>query len=179
MSKSSLPEYNCWRRMIDRCTKVTDPGYKYYGGRGIGFAPQWVTFERFLQDVGFRPSSRHSLDRYPNNDGNYEPSNVRWATRKQQQANTRKTRYVIFNGKRTPFCTAYQALGMKKETALARIRLGWTPQQVIDRPFKPKKSIPAAVRRKIMTAKGSQDVIAAQFGISQSAVSSIRRGQWA
>ncbi len=179
MSKSSLPEYRVWRRMIDRCTKASDPGYKYYGARGISVAPRWMTFEVFLYDVGFRPTPAHTIDRYPDNDGHYEPTNVRWATKKQQQANTRKTRYVLVNGKRMPFCTAYQAMGMKKETALSRIRLGWTPQQVIDRPFRTKKSIPLAVRAKIRRAKGSQDAIARRFGVSQSAVSSIRRGEWA
>lgn len=165
--------------MIDRCTKESDPQYKNYGERGISVAPRWFTFEVFLADVGFRPTAKHTLDRYPDNDGNYEPGNVRWATRKQQSANMRNTRYVMFNGKRTAFCTAYQALGMKKETALARIRLGWTPQEAIDRPFKRKKSIPPAVRKRIKKATGSQDAIAARFGVSQSAVSSIKRGEWA
>ena len=175
---SETPEYACWRSVIDRCTNPKSRLWKYYGGRGIGVAPRWLKSANFLADVGQRPSKHHSLDRYPDNDGNYEPGNVRWATRKQQQANTRKTRYVIMNGKRTAFCTAYQALGMKKETALARIRLGWTPQQVIDRPWRSRKNIPATVRAKIRRAKGSQDAIAARFGVAQSSVSSIKRGEW-
>ena len=175
---SDSPEYACWRMMVDRCTNPQSRLWPYYGGRGISIAPRWMKFGDFIADVGQRPSKQHSLDRYPDNDGNYEPGNTRWATRKEQQANTRKTRYVIVNGKRMAFCTAYQALGMKKETALARIRLGWTPQQVIDRPWRARKNIPAKVRAKIRRAVGSQDAIAARFGVAQSSVSSIRRGEW-
>jgi hypothetical protein len=173
---SYWPEYQAWRSIIARCSNKKDRAFPYYGGRGISFDPKWSSFSAFISDVGRRPTSKHSIDRYPDNDGDYRPGNVRWATRKQQQANTRKTRYVIFNGKRVPFCTAYQAIGMTKETALARIRLGWSPQQAIDTPVIPRNFISANVRRQIRDAIGSQDNIADQFGVSQSTVSSIKRG---
>jgi hypothetical protein len=66
-----------------------NPGWKDYGGRGISMCSEWSdSFDSFLAHVGPRPSDRHSLDRI-DNDGNYEPGNVRWATRKEQQANRR------------------------------------------------------------------------------------------
>ena len=85
-------ENNIWRKMRRRCNNPDDTGYKNYGGRGISVCPQWEEFSQFLIDVGPRPSPQHSLDRYPNNDGNYEPGNVRWATRSEQAQNTRRTR---------------------------------------------------------------------------------------
>ena len=81
-------EYVVWRGMVQRCTYEKHRYFKNYGGRGIKVCDQWLrSFPTFLKDMGRRPSPKHSIDRYPDNDGNYEPSNCRWATRKQQQAN--------------------------------------------------------------------------------------------
>lgn len=77
--------YTCWLAMIDRCTDPRYANYHRYGGRGIQVCDQWrQSYEAFLADMGERPSRDHSLDRI-DNDGNYEPGNVRWATRYEQQ----------------------------------------------------------------------------------------------
>lgn len=86
MSKS--PEFTAWVNLRARCEKVNHPSYKDYGGRGIEVCERWQKFENFFEDMGLRPSNEHSLDRTDNN-GNYEPNNCRWATKKQQQANRR------------------------------------------------------------------------------------------
>jgi hypothetical protein len=80
-----------------RCNYVGHPSYAEYGGRGISVYPDWDTleggFERFLAYMGNAPTPEYSLDRWPNNDGNYAPGNVRWATGKEQRSNQRPRRY--------------------------------------------------------------------------------------
>lgn len=87
------PLYHLWHSMIHRCTAENDIGYAKYGGRGIRVCDRWMnSIEDFITDVGPRPSKQHSLDRI-DNDGNYEPNNVRWATREQQAENKIGNRY--------------------------------------------------------------------------------------
>lgn len=75
--------------MKTRCTNPRADNYSYYGGRGISFCERWKSFENFLHDMGEVPDGL-TLDRI-NNDGNYEPGNCRWATRKEQRHNRRDT----------------------------------------------------------------------------------------
>jgi hypothetical protein len=83
-----LPEYQSWYAMIVRCRYPRGKDWHRYGGRGISVCDAWrKSFWQFLSDVGPRPTPSHSIDRYPDNDGNYEPGNCRWATRKQQMEN--------------------------------------------------------------------------------------------
>jgi hypothetical protein len=73
-----------------RCMNPKNKDYANYGGRGITVCENWMqSFDSFIKDVGYRPSPLHSLDRI-DNDGNYEPNNVRWATAMQQANNRRK-----------------------------------------------------------------------------------------
>ncbi len=81
------PEYRSWYGMRRRCSNPNTMDYPRYGGRGIRVAPQWVKFETFLADVGPRPGPGYSLDRI-DNDGDYEPGNVRWATHSEQRRNS-------------------------------------------------------------------------------------------
>lgn len=97
MSRST--EYTIWASMIDRCCNPRNQSYARYGGRGIKVDPRWrESFEAFYCNVGPRPSPEYSLDRFPDNNGNYEPGNVRWATRCEQQNNTRTNRLVTACG---------------------------------------------------------------------------------
>ena len=90
---TGTPEHRAWSNMIERCGTESHQNYANYGGRGITVCDLWLnSFENFLADVGPRPSPQHSIDRYPDNNGNYEPGNVRWATKKQQSQNTRSTK---------------------------------------------------------------------------------------
>lgn len=81
------PEHGVWRGMIYRCTNPGATSWADYGGRGISVCERWLSsFEAFLEDMGRRPSAKHSLDRI-NGHGNYEPANCRWATWIQQNRN--------------------------------------------------------------------------------------------
>lgn len=80
-------EFKIWQGMRQRCENESDKSYQHYGGRGIKVCDRWLVFENFLADMGKRPGAGYSLDRYPNRDGNYEPSNCRWATAGQQSRN--------------------------------------------------------------------------------------------
>jgi hypothetical protein len=87
--------------MKDRCYNPNVEGYKYYGGRGISICQEWIEdFEAFYQYMGPKPSPDHSIDRWPNGDGNYEPGNVRWATNTQQSQNRRPCGPAISEGKK-------------------------------------------------------------------------------
>lgn len=91
-------EYAAWCKAKGRCDAPNDKSYKHYGGRGITMCERWRdSFASFLADMGVRPSDKHSLDRIDVN-GDYSPSNCRWATPKQQQMNKRRSVNIVYQG---------------------------------------------------------------------------------
>ena len=93
-------EYSTWEGMLARCYNINHVAYPNYGGRGICVCEEWQNnFAQFLQDMGKKPSSTHSLDRVDNN-GNYCKTNCRWASSRQQSNNKRNTIFVMYKGRR-------------------------------------------------------------------------------
>lgn len=82
----NTPEYVSWRHMKQRCTNPKRHEYKHYGGRGIKVCERWQLFANFIEDMGLRPTIKHTLERNDSS-GNYEPENCCWATRLEQSRN--------------------------------------------------------------------------------------------
>jgi hypothetical protein len=113
--KHMSSEYRIWAMMVQRCTNSDNDNFVHYGKRGISVCERWLKFENFYQDMGQRPSKIHSIDRI-DNDGNYEPGNVKWSTRREQMRNTRRNRSVIILGKTMVMLDAANLLGVKRES---------------------------------------------------------------
>lgn len=94
IKKTISTEYSAWQSMKTRCYNKNTHYYKYWGGRGIKVCDRWLqSFESFLNDMGRRPTKKHSVDRVDNN-GDYSPENCRWATASQQRKNMRSRKVV-------------------------------------------------------------------------------------
>lgn len=123
--KTETPEYSVWASMMTRCTNPKASNFKHYGARGIYVCGRWQKFSNFIRDMGARPSSRHTIER-KNSDGNYEPSNCRWATRKEQANNRRSNRMITFNGKTQSVSMWADEVGISAETIRQRLIRGWS-----------------------------------------------------
>jgi hypothetical protein len=119
--------------MHARCDNPKNKRYADYGGRGIRVCERWHNFVNFLTDMGERPIGK-SLDRFPNNDGNYEPGNCRWASRIEQQNNMRSNVYIAVGSTKLTVAQAARSLGIDVSTIHARLRRGWTPKDAIKGP---------------------------------------------
>lgn len=129
--------YRSWAMMVNRCRNPKCPAWKNYGGRGIKVCERWLDFANFLADMGERPSMKYSIDRFPNNDGNYEPENCRWATDAEQNRNKRTNRVIEFNGKTQTLADWSVELNISPSLLSARLgRLGWTKEKAMTTPVK-------------------------------------------
>lgn len=133
--QSRTPEWNAWMNIKARCYDHANKSYHNYGGRGITVCPQWLeSFEVFRTDVGPRPSAKLTLERIDNNRG-YEPGNCRWATRREQNANTRRNRMLTVHGETKPLPTWAHQYGLKPQTLWARLKSGWSDEKAVLTPL--------------------------------------------
>lgn len=121
--------------MKSRCLNKNDDSYPDYGGRGIIVCDRWLNFENFLSDMGRRPSPQHTIERI-NNNGNYEPSNCKWATSAEQRLNTRRTVFIEVKGKRVKLQEFAKSLGLNAYMIYARMKNGWTLDEALTIPIK-------------------------------------------
>ena len=133
--ETDSPEYKSWSGMIDRCCNAKHKRFALWGGRGISVCDSWRhSFEAFLADMGRKPSSGHSIDRYPNNDGNYEPGNCRWATAKEQSTNRRGLRLLEICGETLTASDWAKRKGIDVRLVLERINRGWSSFDAVNKP---------------------------------------------
>jgi hypothetical protein len=126
-------EYRIWSGMKTRCLNPRSKGYSYYGGRGITVCARWRdSFEAFYQDLGPRPSPQHSLERV-DNDGNYEPGNVRWAQLSEQATNKRRTP-LGYQGQTKNAAEWAREKGLSPELLWWRLKQGWTIERALTTP---------------------------------------------
>jgi hypothetical protein len=134
MRKRKSPMYRVWLAMTERCRNPNNRKFAIYGGRGIRVCERWLVFKNFLADMGERPSSMHTLERRDNN-GNYEPGNVRWATYKEQARNTRTNRLLTFNGKTQCAAAWEEEMGLRRGAIRQRLdQDGWSVEKAITTP---------------------------------------------
>lgn len=134
--KSNTRLYRIWKHMIDRCNNNKSDAYKYYGGRGISICKDWHNIELFFEWSfcnGYDDSL--TLDRLDTN-GNYDPENCRWATRKEQANNTSRNVNLFFNGKTQNISQWASETGIKFATIWSRLKLGWNIEDALTKPVK-------------------------------------------
>ena len=130
---ATTPEYRAWCLMIMRCTNPATKSFKHYGARGVSICSRWRQFENFFADMGRKPSPTHSLDRI-NNNGDYEPSNCRWATSRQQQANRRSNRPITAFGETMNMQDWCRRIGINQATFWCRLDRGWSAERAVSEP---------------------------------------------
>lgn len=132
LSRKFPREFQIFKHMLERCYDNRGQDYSRYGGRGIAVSDEWrASFITFLNDMGSRPSPRHTLDRIDVN-GNYCKENCRWATMKEQNNNRRDNRLIEFNGQRLTASQWADITGFPKSVIYQRIHvLKWEPEQAL------------------------------------------------
>ncbi len=131
-------EFRIWSAMLRRCSNKNCEEYSRYGGRGIVVCDRWKDFAMFFEDMGLRPSSRHGIDRHPDNNGNYEPGNCRWATYTENARNTRRNRVLEFNGESLCVSEWAERLGCRVHFLIARLNRGWSIEKTLTTPPVPR-----------------------------------------
>lgn len=137
----STPTYVSWQRMKNRCLNPAAIDYPRYGGRGIVICDRWLhSFENFLADMGLRPDGLQ-LDRI-DNEGNYEPTNCRWIS-KRGNARNRSSNVLLTVDGVTKTATEWGEETGLGETILSRISRGWSHERAVRTPiearYKPKR----------------------------------------
>ena len=122
-----------WWHMVQRCR---GKNHKY---QGVTVCERWGEFENFIADMGLRPSLAHSLDRYPNPAGSYEPSNCRWATMTEQNRNKTNHVYIEYEGACRLLVEVVEELGLSYPVVYGRLKNGWPAATALHKPLRKKR----------------------------------------
>jgi hypothetical protein len=144
-SGNKHPYYNTYSNMLKRCYNEDNPDYKRWGGRGIKVCKRWRRGDGkksgllcFVEDMGEKPDKSYTLDRI-NNNGNYEPNNCRWVSRKENCRNTRQNRFIKYKGERFTLgqiVEKYGVRGLNPQALWSRLNLGWGIKEALTTPVK-------------------------------------------
>ncbi len=135
------PEYYVWKTMRQRCKNPNHEKYESYGGRGIRVCERWESYANFIEDMGRRPGSGYSLDRV-DNDGDYEPGNVRWATQAEQLRNWRRGIMIEHNGLRLCAKDWAKNAAVSYQAFTNRIKAGWDVESALVTPAHGRRPVP-------------------------------------
>ncbi len=166
---TGTPEFNAYRSMVDRCANRKHKHYGRYGGRGISVCQEWLDDPRkFVEHIGPKPSKRHTVDRI-NNEGDYEPGNVRWASEHEQKRNTSRNRWIEAFGRRMVITDWSNETGLDPHLIRYRIEtLGWPAEKALN----PKRHR-AGRPKKMLTFQGKTMCLAdwaKQIGVTPAAI---------
>jgi len=139
--KAGSTEYKSWEKIKERCLNPKHRSYPRYGGRGITICERWLhSFSAFFQDVGSSPGHSYTLGR-KENDGNYEPGNVEWQTRAQQDLCTSRTRLVVWNGETMTVTECARRNNMPTPTLCRRLDSGCSLEYALSAPLQQGKKL--------------------------------------
>lgn len=136
--KCASDEYRAWAGLKNRCLNKNNQKYSSYGGRGIRICDRWEKdFQAFFDDMGKKPSSKHSIDRI-DNEGDYSPENCRWATAEQQSRNRRSNRLIEYEGEIKTLAEWADLLKINRTVLYARFKSGWSVERALTQPLRGK-----------------------------------------
>lgn len=131
---SHTAEYRAWQTMRRRCYEPTDQAYPDYGGRGITVCARWLESPlNFIEDMGFKPSPAHTLDREKNDLG-YSKENCRWVTHRVNNQNRRSSRLITYEGRTQPLICWIRELGLSESLVANRLLRGWEVEKAFTEP---------------------------------------------
>lgn len=125
--------YGVWASMRGRCLSPSSTSYHYYGGRGITICERWNSFDNFAADMAASYVEGLTIERV-NNEAGYGPDNCRWATMREQSVNTRRNRFLVYQGRRQTVSQWAAELGISRHTIEARMKKGWPVEHVLALP---------------------------------------------
>lgn len=126
--------YHIWNGIKSRCLNPNNTRYADYGGRGIKICDRWLDFNKFYEDVSPSYIDGYSIDRYPNINGDYEPTNFRWATNKEQSRNQRRNRVLTIDGESKAVAEWAEISNNSISAIYTRLHRGWSDYDAVFKP---------------------------------------------